>query len=140
MSISSNEILPIDLVKLVEKINEEEFWNLKDIIIYIETEMETPYAELKIKNRKAFDILTFFTYLDGNSINLDLIERLLIKKKYNNQNEKKQQKTNLRKDLDYLKKISEIKKSNNGYQIHEQTQLKILKEMHNRKQKTNGNS
>ena len=141
VSSSNKEILPIDLEKLLLAINDPSkvLYDIDDMLMYIENYMNTPYLDMKINKPNIFKLLSYFAYLDGNYISLELIKCLISSKYLVKKEMKLEEKDKLGANLSYLQIISEIKSIELSekkrmhskritYQIHELTQLKILKE------------
>jgi len=112
-------LLPIDLNKLLAKLNEEgQFWKKDEIKKYLEKEIETKYKLLKEQNKNAHRILCYLGFLNEDTISKYLIYKLLINEI---------DKNDLINGIDYLIRNSEIIINDNGYYtIHETTQLGII--------------
>lgn len=118
--------LIIDLNKLVSVLNKHETWQFKDTKIYLENELNNSFYFLLQENRKAFDLLSYMAYLNGDNISFQLIRKLTAKS--NKQSNSKLKDQELVKNLNYLEQLAEISLIGNGrYAINEITQIEILK-------------
>jgi len=117
-------ILPIMLDKIVSKINQKLTWKYDSVINYLKNEKDK-FELLLEENPKAYEILSYMAYLNGNSISLNLIVSLLLDKTENSEKDEDE----LSEGLKYLAVNSEIMINDDEgtYSIHETTQNEIIK-------------
>jgi hypothetical protein len=94
--------------------------------IYLENELNNSYYFLLQENRKAFDLLSYMAYLNGDNISFNLIKKLLINSPRDTKQKSKEDE--LVKNLNYLIQLSEISKTGKWrYAVNELTQIEVLK-------------
>jgi tetratricopeptide (TPR) repeat protein len=100
--LKDNKILPIYLVRLISRINQEIFWKTENIKEYLleanNNNININLALIKEENPKAFEILAYLTYLNQDSISFNFLSNL-----FNDMSE-----NDLSKYLEYLNYNSEI--------------------------------
>ena len=73
-------VLPLDLEKLLRKIETESDWTYKEIRIYLENERDNNYSIMKHECPLAYDLLSHLAYLNEGNISFELIRSIFIDK------------------------------------------------------------
>ena len=109
-------VLPIRLVKLLSVINEHPLWEFNEIREHIVNKAGNIYGWLKSECGKAFELLSYFSFLNGFNINSQLIKSIF----------SDWSPSDLELALNFLLKNSEIVKNlDGGFTIHESTQCDV---------------
>jgi len=116
------EYLPIKVIRIVAKIKEMKYKTFEDLLREIVKDKGEYYENFKREHPLEYELIMYLSYLDGNSISIELIRSILINKDNNEISEV----------IKYLEDVAILNENEkNEYTIHESVQKEIQANLEN---------